>query len=468
MEDRYVQTVQGMPVTFELRAQDEDIDPLDPDAHPLRFQLLAGPEHGVLLGDLSAIRFAGPHDAVVELTYVPSTGFVGTDVVELTVLDPFDAAGTGTVTLQVVVMERRMEGLLSGSWSMNATFLPQSGAFTAFRSQVTEVYRIGGLTVKGIAQWLFASVGGADKVVFDALRLVGDVERGPLDMDSTWAFQPDAATVAEMFDYWRTTTQFAVAGVSFRHTFYLGRSQGSSYQELYARGSLGELSFTNTLRMGMGDGCWIEFTRNHTSMAWTWCDLPMSATLKMKCTGFDEATFGVKQLPLSWLLPGMSLNATVAFTEADKSVAASLVWRPASLGCFRLYGQLALGDADELVVDGLSIYGVKFETSLGGVRVVSASSFDASKNASVTGQTDYWEVLRLSGTTMGCCGAPGIWGLATYFHDRSGQLFDWGMTTAHLELGLSDTVSGSFETVVRSGELGDPKLELSFGLVVRW
>ncbi|GAF69548.1 unnamed protein product, partial [marine sediment metagenome] len=106
MDDQYVTTVEDTPVTFELRAQDVDIDPLNPDAHPLRFVLLEGPSHGILIGNMAEVRYEGPHDAVVELTYVPATGFVGTDLVTIAVYDPFDETASGTITIQIDVIER--------------------------------------------------------------------------------------------------------------------------------------------------------------------------------------------------------------------------------------------------------------------------------------------------------------------------------------------------------------------------
>ena len=57
MDDQYVTTVQNTPVTFEIVAADEDIDPLNPDAHPLRFVLLDGPSHGLLIGDMEKVLY---------------------------------------------------------------------------------------------------------------------------------------------------------------------------------------------------------------------------------------------------------------------------------------------------------------------------------------------------------------------------------------------------------------------------
>ena len=119
-------------------------------------------------------------------------------------------------------------------------------------------------------------------------------------------------------------------------------------------------------------------------------------------------------------------------------------------------------------VDGFTIYGLRLECGIGGVKVVSATSLDPAKNAVLTGQSDYFEVLRASGTLTGCCGAPGSWGVATYFHAGADQLFDWGMTTGRFDLALNDRVTADFMLVSRSGELGDPRVELSLGFVVRW
>ncbi len=468
MDDQYVTTVEGTPVSFELRAKDEDIDPPDPGAHPLRFVLLEGPSHGILIGDMGEVRYEGPHDAVVELTYVPAGGFVGIDRVTIAVYDPFDETATGTITIQIDVTERRAEGMLSGSWSMNATWESQSGSFSAFATRLTEVYRIGALTMKGIAGWRMASAGGGRSVIFDSLRLEGDVKLGAMSIASTLAFDPDAPSTADVFDYWRTTVGFVLQGVDLRHTFYLATPVTSSYQTLYARASTGGLNFTNTLRFDVNDECAFEFARNDTTIGWSWCDLNMSAAFAVSCAGFQQATFSMPDLPIPGLIPGLTLNAGLTFTVDTKTLSTTLQWRPSTIGCIQVHGGLEVGGSHDMEIKGVSIYGVRIECDIGGVRVVSATSLDPSKNSSVTGQTDYFEVLRMSGTLMGYCGVPGTWGIATYFYDHSTRLFDWGMLTAAFDLALTDYVSANLDLVFRSGELGDPKAELSFGWMVRW
>jgi len=467
MEDQYVTTVQDTPVVFELRAQDADIDPNDPDEHPLRFVLVEGPSHGVLIGDMGEVTYEGPHDAVIELTYVPAAGFVGTDVVTVAVYDPYDETASGTVTIEIDVTERRAEGILSGSWTMEATFLPQSGAFTVFGTQLTEVYRIGALTVKGIAGWGMTSVGGVEKVRFTALRLEGDVKLSGMTASTTLALDPDASTTAELFDSWRATVGFALQGMSFRHTSYLAEDVTSSYQSLYAQGSVGGVSLTNTVRLDMNEACAFEFGRNDTSASWSWCDLDLLARLSVTCEGFGEASINLYELPILEDLPGLTLDAGLTFAVDEKRLVTTLRWRPQATGCLKLYGELEVG-GEGMELEGLAIYGLRVECDVGGVRVVSATSFDPAKNAVVTGQSDYFEVVRATGTVTGCCGVPGSWGVATYFHAGSAQLFDWGMTTGRFDLSLNDHVSVNFELVNRSGELGDPRVELSFGWMVRW
>jgi len=468
MEDQYVTTVQDTPVTFELRAQDEDIDPNDPEAHPLRFVLVAGPRNGVLVGDMSEVRYEGPHDALIEVTYVPAAGFVGTDVVTIAVYDPFDETASGTVTIEIDVTERRAEGLLSGNWSMQATFLPQSGSFTAFGTQLTEVYRIGRLRVKGIAGWGMTSVGDVQRVTFKTMRLEGDVSLDAVTLASTLSFDPDAADPSGLFDYWRATVGFALQGVRFRHTFYLDTDVTRSYQTLFAEASVGGMSFTNTARFDVNEACVYEFGRNDAVVGWRWCDLRMRATLSVTCAGFQQAGFNLYGFPILEYLSSLRLDAGLTFTVDAKRLTMTLVWQPATTGCIRLYSKLEVGGAQGMTVEGLSIYGMRVEGEIGGVRLVSATSFDAGRNSSVTGQTDYWEVVRATGTLTGCSGMSGTWGLATYFYADSTQLFDWGMTKGRFSLAVTEQVNVNCEAVYRSGELGDPNMELSFGWTVRW
>jgi hypothetical protein len=194
----------------------------------------------------------------------------------------------------------------------------------------------------------------------------------------------------------------------------------------------------------------------------------MAASFAVACGGFEQARFSLSDFPVSAYLPGLKLDASLTFTEDAKTLAASLSWRPLTFGCIRLYTELNTGGTKDMGLEGFTVYGLRVECNIGDVRVVSATSLDPNKNATMTGQSDYWEVLRLSGTLMGCCGVPGSWGISTYFYGNSTKLFDWGMTTGRFDLALDEHLNANVDVVMRSGELGDPMVELSFGFVVRW
>jgi hypothetical protein len=86
----------------------------------------------------------------------------------------------------------------------------------------------------------------------------------------------------------------------------------------------------------------------------------------------------------------------------------------------------------------------------------------------MTGQVDYFELLRISGTISSCCGSGGTWSIATYFQNDHAALMGWGMTVAKADVMLGQNVSASLQMTCRTGGFGDPKLELTFGGRVRW
>ena len=59
------------------------------------------------------------------------------------------------------------------------------------------------------------------------------------------------------------------------------------------------------------------------------------------------------------------------------------------------------------------------------------------------GDPDYFEVYRLSAHFPVCCDETGRFEAALYFDEASTSLFDWGMTTAFLELPMGRKVRWS-------------------------
>ena len=466
MEDQYVSTVQDTAVTLTLRAQDEDIDPLDAEAHPMRFVILDGPTHGVIIGELSEVRYADPHDALVEVTYVPANGFVGTDYVTITVIDPFDDTASGTTTIQIDVERERLVGLLSGSWDTSLTFNVQTFGVSAFRTRLTEVYRIGRLVVQGTATWKY---GTADSI-FDSLRFQADFPLGDvIKVSSTLAFDPNGSP---LFDYWSTTTSFSLFETSFNHTFYLTAPQTSSYQTLTAWGTVGDVRYSNTVTFDMNEDYGFCFSRENLSLSWTWCDLQVSSTVSITDAGFQSVTLSASDYPVPGLVVpnfGLYLDLSLSFTPERKTLTPTFRLKTARIDCIQLLTELDTSGASNTSINGFSIYGIKLKQALGdGIMIQMATSFDSVKNSSVTGQSDYFELFLLSGKTTSCCDLPGTWSVATYFSSSSTQLFDWGMTVFKLDASLSDQLSTSTQIAIRSGEFGDPTLELSLGWTARW
>ena len=475
MEDQYVSTVENIPVSFAVRVQDEDIDPTDPNLHPLAFTILEGPSHGVLIGDLGEIFYEDPHTGFVLLTYTPANGYVGIDYVTISVMDPFGASAAGTTTIQIDVRERRIIGLLSGSLDSSLTLIPQttSIALSAFRTRITEVYRIGRLSIQGIADWKYSNPGGG---VFDALRFEASLPLAAWGaLQATLAFDPKQIDSTNLFDYLRTATSFSVFDIGFAHTLFFTEPQTASYQTIVVSGSICDFSFRSTMKFEMLAACSFSFEREDLYLSWNWCDLKLTSTLALTdADGFDHVSFKAHDLPFpipGFVTPsfGLYVDLEVKFQVDSKAVTPTLKLKTAWVDCIQLYAALVQTGPSNTTIDELSIYGLKIQHTLpDGILIQMATSFVDTKNSTVTGQTDYFEMILVSGTTMSCCGTPGTWSVATYFQSDHSALFDWGMTVVKLNLGLTDLISASTEMVVRSGTFGDPKLELTVGVRARW
>jgi len=480
MEDQYVTTVEDTSVLIEIRAEDGDIDPLNPSGHPMRFMLLEGPTHGVLVGDITDVKYRQEHIAYVELTYVPAEGFVGTDLITLIVVDPFDETAEGAITIQIDVEEQRAQGLLSGNWSAGFTYDVQTGEFTAFSTQITEVYRIANLTLQGTASLRMDTIGGVKTTVFDSLRLQGSYSFADVHINSTINFEPEAATTAELFDYWLLSTRWSLLDLSFAHTLYLSQTHSRSYQSLQVQGHVGPFGMSSFLRLDMDPNCDFQFDQNILSFYWTSCDdISITAVLRMGCGGFESLSFTASDIPVKrilWLPEDITFDAGLTFGLQEKALSTSIAWSPSSIGCVRMFAELTLGAyagaapvGGNTDILGISIYGIAVECTLpGDITFYSGTSMDPAKNSQVTGQVDYFEVLRLSGPLEACCGVPGYWRVATYWATASTMLFDWGMTVMSAQVSITDFLTLHGTTTVRSGDFGDPTVELAFGWTVRW
>jgi len=469
---QYVSTFQGERVSFTLRAEDADIDPAHPEAHPLRFLVLDGPAHGVLTGDLDHVRYLEPHWAVVDLTYVPSASFVGTDALTVAVLDPAGEIGRVVSTVEIIVQKKPVLGSLSGNWEVSMSLDVQSASLTFFRTKLTEVYRLGAFLAQGIADWKYDTASPTG-FVFDALRFEARLPLMPFaQVASTLAFDPNSSGGSGPFDYWRWVTRVAASGASATHTLYLKGGGSGSYQTLVVNASVGDVSLTSTTWLDLID-CAFCFRRETIQATWTWSALPMRASLSLADNGFEAWSIRLADVPIPGLSGpdlGLYLTTEVQFTPTQKRLLPSLELQSPWVDCLQVLMSLETSGPLGTTVDGVCIYGLRMRCAFpGGIDFQTATSFDPARNTTLTGHSDYFELIALSGPTRPCCRAPGLWRFATYFTNASEKLFDWGMTKFSLDIGVGEQLRTSAEVVVRSGSFpGDRILELTVGFVFRW
>ena len=481
MEDQLVTTIQDRPVTIRVLATDPDIDPVRPDEHPLEFWLLEGPMHGVLSDGFDEVTYIGPHDAYIELRYIPARGYVGPDEIKVAVVDPYNRTATGTTTIRIDVTPKPLVGLMSGLWQTSISYDVQSKTVSAFWTRISETYRVGKLTLSAIADWRYDVEPPTDDeldLLFDTLRFQGNLAFDEFTVNSTLAFDPTQQTASDsVFDYWRATVRHKLFGVTLQETFYLAEPE-NSYVSSYARGELCGVEFTNLLTLGFSEACELGFERESLRASWEWCDLTFRGSVLFTCDeGLEEFTLKLDDYGFSWFVwetGGIYLDITVGFDETSKWVTPSFSLKTKWVDCVRVYGEVVSGDTG-WSVDQVSVYGLRVQhTFENGVRLVSATALDgavgaeSNHNSSMTGQVDYFEMVSLSGTTMSCCGRPGTWRVATYFVHDGQRSFDWGMTEMGADVYLGKDMSASLDVVYRSGEYEDPTLELALGWKLRW
>lgn len=454
--DDFFVTQPETPVSITLEATDPDLDPFNPEEHPLVFAIVTGPVNGVLSGDLAVVTYEAPHRASVELTYTPNPEFVGTDSITFSVTDPSGAFDTALVQIDVRVRPP-VVGVLWGIWDIYVTLQETQtlSSALALTSSFTTVYVLDSWKFEGKATFL--------ETGFSAFTIKADFPLGELaTVVSTVAFDP---TSSSPFSYLQAVTKFDFLEIDWTHTFYLAADSASTYNTLVARWKMLDISFTSTTKF---TGCNLTFDEEEIRVRWVWvpCDLKLDATLSIECEGFDEFSLTVRDFPIfgqgcESLCIYLTLETT--FTTLSKEVIGTFTCRSDWIDCFKVLCEVA---ADGMSIQGVSVYGIRLQTSFpGGVEFRTDTSFTEAKNASVTGYSDYFEKCMLTGPTLPCCGSPGRWQIACYFKSGGTTLFGWGRTTFVLDTSLSDQISISAEITLSSEE---PHWEWTSGFKVRW
>ena len=451
IDDRRM-TSDGIPVTIFLKVSDPDIDPFDPDAEPLSIQIVDGPIHGAISGNLSSIRYESPHSAVLELIYTPGKGFAGVDYVTFSVTDSRSAFDMAVVEIEV--RERApILGVLAGTTDAEAVFI---SPFTLDELGValTGYYKFGSFNAQAS---LDLNTGGYSTVVLGGDYPFGDILR----TRASAVFDLDAVS----FKYLQAVATFQVESLNCSFTTYLTGVEATTYNKLVVQGSIGNgLSFTSTTRFA---GCGVAFDEQEFKGRGMICDIEVRTELDITQAGFEMFSFELRDIPI--LRPpgfdmGIYLRLETTFELESKVVEPMFILQSEWLDCLRVLGEVLMGV--DMTIEGVSLYGLQVRNTFAGeIEFRADTSLDDSKNAALTGYSEYFEDVILSGPMPSCCGPPGIWQFATYFQRGSSEIFDWGMTTIMFDMAINNQIR--FRTGLSVAATA-PQLELSCGFKVRW
>lgn len=447
--DEMASTEVDTQLHLQLLAQDVDINPDDPDLHPVEFTISFGPTHGTITGDLNNVAYEPPHTALVDLVYIPAPGFTGEDEIRYSVTDEAGETDRGTIKIRV---SGERAGSLSGTWNSSVTFTGDPLSVSGLKSELVGIYQIGGVTGKAKAMWKDDSF---HSLRFDARFIFGEL----MNVDSTLSFSPSDAT----FRYWRTHMTFDALGAEFRDTLYLTDSAATAYDKFRIKTTIGEAMVSSTTVFTFPDLC---FDAQEFTARWHWgeCDTQVSSRLKIKSTGFDMFQLSIGDIPILTSIwnGGIKLGLKLTFTTTSKELVPSLSVNPTWLDCIEVMTAL---DSTGSEIDGIDIYGIKLRVDIPtGFNLSINTSFTDEKNSALTGYADYFERWTLSGPVVSCC-EGGDWKIATYFSHDSVSLFDWGMTKFDLDLFLSSQVELLTRVKIESVS---PYWEWQCGIAVNW
>lgn len=419
-------------MTIVLVAQDEDID----GTHPITFEIIAGPEHGRLEGDLTEVTYDPVlKRAMVSLIYTPARGFLGLDSFAYSVTDPDGLSDTGTV--RILVLQPPVPPTWKGSLDLGLVLDPTG--FSAASTTLDLRYLVNIFTFGMRTSW---SLTGGWTDFNLSLRF-------PIliwaDLSSTVSFTPSPVS----FNYWLTTVSFALGELRFAKEVYLESTLAASYTKLTVRGALNGAPFTSTLKLKFPvlefDG--LTFTATFDGPC---CGLETGMEFEFTKQGFDHVTFKLKDIALPCLLTpclniGMDLGIT--FYAEEKDVTVEFGVDPLEKRCTTDGYTCSLKvDLDLLTTDsaitGVRLTAFTVEAALPqGMRLRLTTSFEE--------DVTYFERWMLTGLLPSCCGGPGRWEINLAFKN-DGQLFGLGQVRVYLAMVLTPDIRVTVDYTVSS------------------
>jgi hypothetical protein len=282
---------------------------------------------------------------------------------------------------------------------------------------------------------------------FDLLTLSASGTLGTSQLSSSLVLNPTTLS----FVSWQTSGSLNVLGARLTDTVYIASSQPSSYTLLRATGETGDFAFDASAKFGV---CPLAFWEASFCADWSWalCATPLQACLGFDGqTGFESFTVTATGIPiLESVLGGAGLlDVAIEFTPTEKVLTPTLRFEPQWFVCpeFRLFGGIDFSGSGG--VGGISIYGFKIECPIpiGDLIFRVADSLDDSRNASITGKADFFELFEIEGPFPSCCASPGRLKVSAYFERPpapSGALFGVGLLSGSVDFRVADHVAAFF------------------------
>lgn len=314
------------------------------------------------------------------------------------------------------------------------------GRIESTASQLLELDRLSfGLTLRG-EDWhtsmrAIVSDGDLTDLGFSDHR-----QLGPLSLASTLAFDPSQCA----FTYLSNLVRFRLFDVGFANYAYLSAESDRAYDQITIDGAVGGARWRSVVRASL---CPLELRTLTFQLDWPWneCRLDLSALASFACdTGFERFRLSATRREVPCLSFGSMVTdfvVTIEYKLEEKSIVPQLRTRAArTLFCLSPMLALDLG-ASAFTIDGLEVYGVKLECSVGeAVDFYAATSLAEAKNVELIGHADYFEVYRLTVRRPSCCGPDTRIETAFYFTETSTWLFNLGMVEASVQFPLGGKI----------------------------
>lgn len=472
--DLQLTTWENTSLTFDVVVTDGDIDPLAPETHPLEFVVAEAPAHGVVTGDLDAVIYQPPSEAILVLSYAPAEGFLGTDGLRIQARDSLGEHADILVTIQVVA--RDSVGELTGHTLVTATIDVPAVTLTSMSWSGDVKYRLFATSLQ--VGFLFKRQ-AVDNMLEDLyINLTS-----PLGSVGTVAsridFDPDPTT--DLFDYADVSLTMRAGSSSMLASLTTDGTQSGSKMSLGFFGSTSDGGLSLSSRVTFAS-CSPHFdTASVTLRAAGFpcglgdCGIDLSGTAGFSSYGFEKATISASWIDFpdvgGWLSLVTSANVVVSYEVQTDILSITPQFTTPIVDCIWFGTEMywANNTGGDLRFTSIHLD----HTFANGVRLRMHTSLDPTDltlNQSVTGYLDYWEVDVLSGEFVLCGGIGGDWEVGVYF-SRPGvgtQLFDWGMLELKASVACGRLWELFTELTFRSGVFGDPTSEWLLGFDVSW